>query len=211
MTEVLPPDPRRHASGPATPDFEVSPDGRAGGAGSGGTNAPQVGFAASSALSAVMLGRYLVGRAIAVRVSFTLFIAAGLTLAFAALAWFTAPRWIGVLFAVIGVLILLVRAVIMAVLRRLMAVGQLGPAEQRIRALVGDTGSDLRRELRRIGLPGSLFGFPLLLFRLLGRRRAETLRRLRNFDVTRVVPRSRRDELSFVLRNDVLNRPPRTF
>lgn len=189
MSEILPPDP----SGPR----------RVG----AGQPEPEVGFAGARPLSATMLARYLVGRAIAARVSTSLMFMALLVIGLAVLDWFFGPHWLAVLIAFIALVILAFRALVMALLRRLMAVGRLGPAEDRIRGLVSETGGDLRRELRRLGLPGGIIGLPLLAVRLLGRRRTETLRRLQQFDVTRVVPRSRRDELAFVVRNDVLGRP----
>jgi hypothetical protein len=93
-----------------------------------------------------------------------------------------------------------------AILRRIMGVGQLGPAEDKVRALVADTQGDLRRELRRIGLPATVFGMPLLMIRLIGRRRAATFARLKQFDVNRVVPRSRQDELHFVVTSQLRGR-----
>ena len=48
---------------------------------------------------------------------------------------------------------LLLRAVLLAVVRRLTAAEQYGPIEERMRALVADTRADVLRELRRVGLP----------------------------------------------------------
>jgi hypothetical protein len=59
----------------------------------------------------------------------------------------------------------------------------------------------VRTELRRIGLPSRRLTMPLLALRLLGRRRSETLRRLGTFDVERVVPESRLDELHLIVYN----------
>lgn len=178
------------------------------GEGGGPPGEPEVGFVdGAHPLAATMLARYLVGRAIAARVSVGLMAIALAILAVAVLVWLIGPHWLAVLIGVVALVVLAFRALVMAVLRRLMAVGRLGAAEDRIQALVADTGGDLSRELRRIGLPGSAVGLPVLVLRLIGRRRGETLRRLQQFDVTRVVPRSRRDELAFVVRNDVLGRP----
>ena len=102
-----------------------------------------------------------------------------------------------VIFAV-GVLVLVLA--LRAVLHRLTAVHRYSPLERRLRSLVTDTHRDVLRELRRIGLPGHTLTMPLLAARLAGRRRKETLARLRAFDVGRAVPRSRIDELHMLLR-----------
>jgi hypothetical protein len=72
-------------------------------------------------------------------------------------------------------------------------------AEQKLRALVADTRKDVARELRRLGLPSRTVTMPLLGVRLAGRRRGEALAKLRNFDVERVVPGGRLDELHLLL------------
>jgi hypothetical protein len=164
---------------------------------------PEVGFAARAAMTSAMLARYLVGRAIAARVSVSLMLCGLVILAGAAALWVWGPTWVAVIVGLIGLAVLAFRALLMAILRRLMAVGRFGAAEEKIRSLVGDTGSDLRRELRRIGLPGTVFGLPILAWRLIGKRRRETLTKFADFDVARVVPRSRLDELDFVVRNDI--------
>lgn len=160
---------------------------------------------AGTGLTALMLARYLVGRVLAARVSATLWIIGGLVLVLAVLLWFAGPHWLAVVVGLLGLIVLGVRALVMLILRKVMAVGRLGQAEARITALVRDTGGDLRRELRRIGLPGSVFGMPLLLLRIVGKRRGQTFERMRHFDVANVVPRSRRAELEFIVRNDVLH------
>ena len=192
-------DPRVEIIKPAT-----GPAGPAGPSGAG----PEVGFGPQpTPLTATMLARYLVGRAIASRVSTSLMVIGLAIVAGAVALWVWGPKWLAVLVGLIGLCVLAFRALVMALLRRLMAVGRLGDAEDRIRGLVGDTGSDLRRELKRIGLPSSTLGLPLLVIRLVGRRRKETFAKLTHFDIARVVPRSRMDELNFVVRNDVLGRP----
>jgi hypothetical protein len=168
---------------------------------------PAVGQPATSPLTAVMLARYLVGRVIAARVSGSLMIIALALLAAAVVVWIWVSHGLAIFVAIIVLIVLGFRALLMAVLRRLMAVGQLGAAEDKVRAMVADTGGDLRRELRRIGLPGSTLGVPLLVIRLIGRRRRETMAKLSQFDVANVVPRQRLNELQFVVRNDILGRP----
>lgn len=164
---------------------------------------------AGTGATALMLARYLVGRALAARLSLALWLVAGIIFVGAIALWIVDAHWVAVLFGLLGLLVLGVRALVMFVLRKVMAVGRLGSAEARITELVRDTGADLRRELRRIGLPGSVFAMPVLLVRILGKRRKQTFQRLREFDVTNVVPASRRAELDFLVRNDVLNIGPR--
>jgi hypothetical protein len=77
----------------------------------------------------------------------------------------------------------------------LTAVGRFGRHEDRMNALVKATRGDVLRELRRLGLPGRSLTLPWLAVRLLGRRRNATLLRLRGFDIDRVVPPARVDEL----------------
>jgi hypothetical protein len=78
-------------------------------------------------------------------------------------------------------------------------VGQFGPLEQRMRSLVAETRGDVRRELRRLGLPSHTATTPLLAARLLGRRRGEVIARLRDFDIDRVVPPARVDDMHLVI------------
>lgn len=164
---------------------------------------------ASTGATALMLARYLVGRALAARLSLALWLVAGIIFLGAIALWIVDAHWVAVVFALLGLVVLGVRALVMLVLRKVMAVGRLGPAEARITELVRDTGGDLRRELRRIELPGSVFAMPVLLVRILGKRRRQTFERMRRFDVSNVVPASRRAELDFLIRNDVLNIGPR--
>ncbi len=171
---------------------------------------PEVGyFDQNNPLTAAMLARYLVGRAIAARLSAGLMVIALVIVALAVVVWLLGPHWFAVLIGLVALVVLAFRALLMAILRRLTAVGRLGAAEDKIRALVKETRGDLRRELRRLGLPSSVVGLPLLAWRLIGRRRKETLRKLGDFDVTRVVPAGRLSELAFVVRHDVLGRPGR--
>jgi hypothetical protein len=57
----------------------------------------------------------------------------------------------------------------------------------------------VRRELRRLQLPSHTVTMPLLAVRLLGRRRGEVIARLRGFDIDRVVPAARVDDLHLVI------------
>ena len=175
-------------------------------AGSGDGSEPEVGFGGSDPITAGLLARYLVGRVVAARVSASLMVTALVILAGAVALWVWGPHWLAILVGLVALVILAFRALVMAILRRVMGVGRLGPVEDKVRALVGDTHGDLRRELRRIGLPATVFGMPFLVFRFLGRRRAQTLTRLHEFDVNRVVPRSRQDELQFLVRTHLTGR-----
>lgn len=166
-------------------------------------------FRPGDAVSSAVLARYLVGRVLAERLSASLYLAGLLIVLGAVALWLGGVHWLAVLVGLVGLAVLAARALLMAVLRGLMAVGRLGDAEGKVRRLVRDTRGDFRRELRRLHLPASLLGMPLLALRLLGRRRRETLDRLSGFDVTRVVPTDRLDDLSFIVHNDVLHRPSR--
>ena len=171
-----------------------------------GPGQPEVGFGGSDPITAGLLARYLVGRVVATRVSISLMITALVILAGAAALWVWGPHWLAILVGLVALAVIAFRALVMAILRRVMGVGRLGPIEDKIRALVGDTQGDLRRELRRIGLPATVLGVPFLVWRFVGKRRTDTLTRLRQFDVNRVVPRSRQDELHFLVRTHLTQR-----
>ena len=177
----------------------VGPSGSGDQSGPSRDGGPEIGFGGSDPIAAGLLARYLVGRVIAARVSVSLMITALVILAGAVALWVWGPHWLAILVGLVALAVVAFRALVMAILRRVMGVGRLGPVEEKVRGLVGDTQGDLRRELRRIGLPATVFGMPFLILRFLGRRRAETLTRLHEFDVNRVVPRSRQDELQFLL------------
>jgi hypothetical protein len=172
----------------------------------GGRRGPEVGFSGSDPITAGLLARYLVGRVVAARVSISLMITALVLVAGAVALWIWGPHWLAIVVGLLALAVLAFRALVVTILRRLMGVGRLGPVEDKVRALVADTQGDLRRELRRIGLPATVFGMPLLMIRLIGRHRAATFARLRQLDVNRVVPRSRQDELQFLVTSQ-LRRP----
>jgi hypothetical protein len=147
--------------------------------------------------------RYLVGRAIGESLDRGLLVVGLLVLAGAALIWWAGSPLGGVLLGLFGLGLLLVRAALRALLRRLVTFGESGgrgPVAAGLRALVADTRADVLRELRRLGLPGRTWSLPWLAVRLLRRRTREaTAGRLRGFDVDRVVPPARIDELHLVL------------
>lgn len=166
---------------------------------------PEIGaFRRGTGLSRAALARYLVARVITNAVSRSMMLLALVLTLLAALVFFLWLKWLGVLIFVIAVVVLAFRALFLAVLRRL--AGPFGRAEERLRALVADSRADFNRELRRVGLPGSMLGLPLLAVRLLGKRRKDTLARLGRFEVARVVPANRLDELHMIVENDVLGR-----
>ena len=159
-------------------------------------------FRQGSPLSQWALARYLVGRAIASSVSASLLVVALVIFAFAALIeWGAHSTGWAVLVAVLGLMVLAVRGVIRLVLRKLTAADHYGPLEARLNALVSETRRDILSELRRVGLPGRTWTLPLLAFRLARRtKRAQTLERLRAFDVDRAVTPLRVDELHNLMR-----------
>jgi hypothetical protein len=158
-------------------------------------------FSQGSPLSRWALARYLVGRSIGESVSNTLLFVAAVVLALAALCqWVLDSTFLAIVVVVIALGVLIVRAALRAILRRLTAADRYGPIEERLRSLVSDTRSDVLRELRRLGLPSHIWTLPLLAVRLVGRRRKATLARLREFDIDRAVPKARLDELHMLLR-----------
>ncbi len=169
----------------------------------GGPYADVGDFRQGSAVSRWALARYLVGRAIGESVSGALLIVAlGILASAAVLEWVLHTTFWAVVVAVVALGVLTMRAVLRAVLVRLTVGEPVGGFEARLRALVDDTRSDVLAELRRIGLPGRTWTLPVLALRLIGRvRRRDTLARLRTFDLDRVVPAARVDELHLVLRS----------
>jgi hypothetical protein len=164
-------------------------------------------FRQGSSTSRWALARYLVGRAIIESVGTSMLLVAVAVLGLAAVAeWALHSTFLAVLLALVAGVVLLVRAGVLAIVRRLTAADRLGPVEERLRALVSDTRSDVLRELRRLGLPSHMLTLPLLAVRLVGRRRKDTFTRLASFEVDRAVPPARLDELHLLLR-DSLGRP----
>jgi hypothetical protein len=166
-------------------------------------------FRPGSPLSQWALARYLVGRAIGESVGSSLLVVALMILAGAGLLWWAGGAGWAVLVAVVALAVLAIRAVLLAVLRRLTAARAYAPVERRLRSLVADTRSDVLRELRRIELPGRTWTLPLLALRFLGReRRRLSIERLRRFEVDRAVPTARLDELHLLLRSALGRTPP---
>lgn len=172
-------------------------------------SADEVGdFRQGSQLSRWAMARYLVGRAIGESVGSTLLLVALALIGLAAACeWGLHVTFLAVLLVIVALGVLLLRAALRAILRRLTATDRYGPVESRLRKLVADTRADVRRELRRLGLPSRRITLPLLAVRLVGRRRTETLQRLRGFDLDRAVPKARLDELHMLLRDGTGPRP----
>lgn len=157
-------------------------------------------FEQGSPLSRWALARYLVGRAIGESVGRTLLLVAMCLLGVAAACqWALHATFLAIVVAVLALTVLLLRTALRAILRRLTTGAR--PVDARLRELVAATRGDVLRELRRIGLPSHTATLPLLAFRLIGRRRAPTLARIRQFDLDRAVPRARLDELHMLLRD----------
>lgn len=164
---------------------------------------PEVGdFRPGSPFSQWALARYLVGRALTESVGNALLAVALVVFAVAAVAeWVLDSTALAVLLTIVAVLVLVLRWILLAVVRRLTAFSQFGPIEERMSALVADTRGDVLRELRRVGLPGHIITLPLLAFRFVGgTRRADTVAKLRTFEIARVVPKARLDETFLLLR-----------
>ncbi|MCU1690091.1 MAG: hypothetical protein JWN61_3385 [Pseudonocardiales bacterium] len=174
--------------------------------GPGASGAPEgvsVGrFRQGSLSTQLALGRYLVGRVIIARISAGLMVTALVILAIAVLVWFVGPHWLAVLIGLLALPVLFVRSLVRWFIGKITEARIFGPAEDQVRKMIGDTGGDFRRELRRIGVPSGMFSFPLLLIRLMRRSSRRTLLdRMRGFDLTNVVPASRVDELHMLIRS----------
>jgi hypothetical protein len=154
-----------------------------------------------SAGSQWALGRYLVGRAVAEALSRGLMVVAVVVFGLAALVEWAGSTFWTVVIALVAVGVLILRSLLLAVLRRLPLMTGDASVEQRLRRLVADTRRDVLRELRRIGLPGRTVSIPLLATRLIGKHRNQTLDKLQQFDVDRVVPAARLDELHLLLQS----------
>ena len=161
-------------------------------------------FEQGSEFSRWALARYIVGRVILERVSWALLILALVLVALAAVSqWVLHSTLLAVLLVVLAVGVFALRGLLRFVLHRLMNAKAYGPVEARIGAIVNGASGGVFAELRRVGLPGHLLTLPLLIVRLVGRRRADTMARIRRFEVDRAVPKASRDELYLVLSQSV--------
>ncbi|HEY0169071.1 MAG TPA: hypothetical protein VGB75_18645 [Jatrophihabitans sp.] len=154
-----------------------------------------------SAASQAVLRRYLLTRALGSSVVNAVQWTGVLVLLVAVLCWLGHLRLLAVLVGLAALLIFAVRGLLNALARRLSGASRLGPLEPRVAALVTRTRKGLRRELRRVGLPGVPWGPLLIAWRLLRPvRRVRTMAALSRIDLTKVVPPSQVDELQILLR-----------
>lgn len=150
------------------------------------------------------LARYIVGRVILERVSWALLVVAVVLLVLAGVSeWVLHSTLLAVLLVLVALGVFAMRGLLRFVLHRLMNAKAYGPMEQRVAGIVNGASRGVFLEMRRVGLPSRLITLPLLLFRLLGKRRAETMERIRRFEVDRAVPKASRDELYLVLRQSI--------
>jgi hypothetical protein len=164
---------------------------------------PEVGeFRQGTSFSRWALARYLVGRSMLASLSRGLLIVGLVILVLATTVWFGAHShgW-AVFVGLIALAVLVSRALLVAIIRRLTATREFAPVETRLRRLVADTRRAVLREMRRIGLPSHLWTLPLLAVYLLRPlKRRDTIARLRQFNVDRVVSSSQVDEVHLLLR-----------
>lgn len=152
--------------------------------------------------SEAALRQYLIVRALGRSVVNTLQWSALAILALAVLCWLGGVKWLAVLIGLVAVAVLLLRSLLSGLGRRLSGENRLGPAEPQVRRLVARTGRGLRRELRRIGLPGVPWAPLLIALRLMRPyRRRQTALSLARIDLNRVVPASQLDELHLLLQS----------
>ena len=159
-------------------------------------------FTQGTPFSRWALARYLVGRAIASSVSRYLLAIGLIFLVLAAASqWLLDVTWLAVILVLFALGTFAVRWLVVVLLRRFTEAVRYAPVEQKLRALVSDTHGDVKKELRRIGLPSRTLTLPLLAVRMVGKRRKETFARLRRFRTDRAVPPARLDELHLLLRD----------
>jgi hypothetical protein len=169
----------------------------------GDLSGPEIGqFQQGDDVSQWVLRRYLLARALGASVVRTVHWFGVAVLAMAVGLWFAGITWLAVLVGILGVFILLFRALLSAIQRRISGVDAMGSVGPKVEQLVGQTRRGIRAELRRIGLPSAPWGPTLIGIRLLRPvRRVETVRKLAKFDLTQVVPTSTLDELHLLLRS----------
>lgn len=160
-----------------------------------------------SAASQAVLRRYLLTRALGSSIVNAVQWTGVVVLLLAVLSGLGGLKLLAVLLGLVAVLILVVRAMLSAIQRRLSGATRLGPLEPRVARLVTRTRRELRRELRRVGLPGVPWAPLLIAWRLVRPlRRLRTMQALSRVDLTKVVPPSQVDELQILLRQAPLGR-----
>jgi hypothetical protein len=152
--------------------------------------------------SEASLRQYLLTRALGRSVLNTVQWSAVAILAIAVACWLGGLKVLAVLVGLVALFVLLVRSLLARLGRQLSGADQLGAAEPQVRRLVSRTGRGLRRDLRRVGLPGTPWAPLLIALRLLRPfRRAQTVQALARIDLNRVVPASQLDELHLLLQS----------
>jgi hypothetical protein len=147
------------------------------------------------------LRRYLLTRALGSSIVSAVQWTGIAVLVLAVLSWVGGLKLLAVLLGVVALVILAVRGLLSGIVRRLSGSSRLGPLEPRVAALVTRTRKDLRRELRRVGLPGSPWAPLLIAWRLVRPiRRVRTMQSLSRIDLTKAVSPSQLDELQLLLR-----------
>jgi hypothetical protein len=167
---------------------------------------PEVGdFRQGTSFSRWALARYLVGRSMLASLSRGLLIVGLVILALATTVWFGADShgW-AIFVGLIALAVLVSRALLVAIIRRLTATREFAPVENGLRRLVADTRRSVLREMRRIGLPSHLWTLPLIALHMLRpHKRRQTIARMRQFNVDRVVTDTQVDEVHLLLRQVV--------
>jgi hypothetical protein len=155
----------------------------------------------SSGPGQAALRRYLLTRALGSSIVSAVQWTGIAVLVLAVLSWVGGLKLLAVLLGVVALVILAVRGLVSGIVGRLSGSSRLGELEPRVAALVTRTRKDLRRELRRVGLPGSPWAPLLIAWRLVRPiRRVRTMQSLSRIDLTKVVPPGQLDELQLLLR-----------
>jgi hypothetical protein len=150
--------------------------------------------------SEAALRRYLLTRALGRSVLNTLQWSGISILAIAALCWLGGVKILAILVGLVAVAVLCVRVLLSAIERRLTGSARLGAIEPRVDKLVARTSRGLRKELRRVGLPGTPWAPMLIALRLIRPfRRRQTLLALSRIELATVVPASQLEELHLLL------------
>ncbi len=150
--------------------------------------------------SEAALRRYLLTRALGRSVINTVQWSAISILAIAVLCWLGGVKILAVLVGLVALAVFGVRVLLSGIERRLTGSARLGPIEPRVDKLVARTSRGLRKELRRVGLPGSPWAPMLIALRLIRPfRRRQTVLALSRIDLASVVPASQLDELHLLL------------
>lgn len=144
------------------------------------------------------LRSYLLVRALGRSVMNTVLWSGLLILAIGVVLWLSGLKVLGILVGLVAFAVLFVRFSLGSLTKRF---GR-GPADPQINRLVTRTGRGLRKELRRVGLPGAPWAPLLIALRLLRpTRRRQTMQSLSRIELTKVVPAGQVDELHLLLQS----------